>query len=226
MILRYFILLMASLAPLAAAQDNSVGNRVQNSSISADQEDSPKLGCNDCEGGRRGRRGPVGATGPGATGPGTLGVTGPTGPAGATGGVSAFADFFALMPGDNTATVASNVAVAFPQNGPIGGGTISRLSPSTFNLAAIGTYEVNWQASITENGQLGLRLNGTTLGYTVIGQATGTNQYIGLCLVTTSTTNSILEVINASQTNPPLTITPLAGGDQSVSAHLVIKQLQ
>lgn len=51
----------------------------------------------------------------GATGP--IGPTGPVGPTGATGtagGVLNYADFYALMPPDNAATVAPGTDVSFP----------------------------------------------------------------------------------------------------------------
>ena len=37
------------------------------------------------------------------------------------GGVLGFADFYALMPPDNAATVAPGTDVSFPQDGPTGG---------------------------------------------------------------------------------------------------------
>jgi hypothetical protein len=140
--------------------------------------------------------------------------------------VLSFADFYALMPGDNPATVAIGAAVQFPQNGPAdGSGSIGRTGPSTFNLSAIGTYEVNFQVSVNEPGQLTIRLNGAILPYTTVGRATGTSQISGTCLVTTAAVNSILEVVNASSP-VALTVTPVAGGVAPVSAHLVIKRLQ
>lgn len=113
-----------------------------------------------------------------------------------------FADFYALMPADNAATVAIGAAVQFPQNGPAdGSASISRLSNSTFNLSTIGTYEVQFQVSVSEAGQLGLRLNGALITYSVVGRATGTNQLTGTCLITTSSINSVLEVINSSSSS-------------------------
>ena len=138
-----------------------------------------------------------------------------------------FADFYALMPGDNAAPVAGGTAVQFPQNGPTdGSGTITRLSASTFNLSAIGTYEIQFQVSVTEAGQLGLSLNGVLLSYTIVGRATGTSLMTGTCLVTTSVINSVLSVTNPPGNATALTITPVAGGTYPASAHLVIKRLQ
>jgi hypothetical protein len=153
------------------------------------------------------------------------GSAGPTGPAG-SGGILAFSNFFALMPPDNAATVAPGTDVSFPQNGPTSAGAITRLSASTFNLAAIGTYQVMFQVSINEPGQLILTLGGADLAYTVVGRATGTSELAGMSLVTTSVINSILTVRNPAGNSTALTITPLAGGTRPVSASLVITQIQ
>ena len=184
--------------------------------------------------GAQGPSGTPGATGAkGATGAegaaGNTGPTGPTGPTGATGpaGVIDFADFYALMPPDNAATVAVGANVSFPQNGPAMTGTgITRVDSATFNLANIGTYQVMFQVSVTEAGQLELTLNESALAYTVVGRATGTSQITGLALVQTTEINSALSVRNPAGSSTALTITPLAGGTSPVSAHLVITEIQ
>lgn len=172
--------------------------------------------------------GVVGPTGP--VGPqGPVGSTGPTGAQGATGtgGILDFADFFALMPPDNAATVGAGTDVDFPQDGPSSGsGLIARLGPNSFNLTDIGVYEVLFQVSVSEAGQLILTLNGADLAYTVVGRATGTSQIVGMAIVQTSTVNSILTVRNPAGNSTALTITPLAGGTRPVSAHLVITRIQ
>jgi len=151
---------------------------------------------------------------------------GPTGAQGESGGVLNFADFYALMPPDNAATVASGTDVSFPQDGPNSGSGIARVDADSFNLADIGTYQVLFQVGVTEAGQLQLTLNGDALAYTVVGRATGTSQIIGLAILETTSINSILTVRNPADNSTALTITPLAGGTQPVSAHLVITQLQ
>lgn len=88
-------------------------------------------------------------------------------------GILSFADFFALMPPDNAATVGIGEDVSFPQNGPTSGTNITRIGPTTFNLSAIGTYQVLFQVSVTEPGQLILTLNNADIDYTVVGRATG-----------------------------------------------------
>ncbi|MDT8416088.1 MAG: hypothetical protein RQ735_12030 [Flavobacteriaceae bacterium] len=142
-----------------------------------------------------------------------------------TAGTLAFAEFYALMPGDNAATVAAGTAVDFPQNGP-SSGAITRLTSNQFILADIGTYMVSWQVSISEAGQLVLALNDVEIPHTVVGRATGTTQIIGNSLITTTTINSDLSVRNPSGNPVALTVTPVAGGTQSVSASLVIRRIQ
>jgi len=180
-----------------------------------------------------GNTGATGATGAASTvpgPPGAPGLPGPPGPVGATGasganGNIAFADYFALMPPDNAATVGTGTNVDFPQSGPTSNTTISRLDASNFLLAAIGTYQVLFQVSVNEAGQLMLTLNGAPLAYTVVGRATGTSQIVGMSLVTTSVINSTLNVQNPAGNSTALTITPLAGGTNPVAAHLVITQI-
>ncbi|MEK3720389.1 hypothetical protein [Paenibacillus sp. FSL H8-0034] len=140
-------------------------------------------------------------------------------------GVLSFSDFFALMPPDNAATVAPGTDVSFPQNGPTSGIAIARTSPSTFRLSAKGTYQVLFQVSVTEAGQLVLTLNGAEIAYTVVGRATGTSQIVGMSLVRTTVNKSILAVRNPAGNTTALTITPLAGGTSPVSAHLVIMRI-
>ena len=102
---------------------------------------------------------------------------------------------------------------------------ISKIGPASFNLAQIGTYQVLFEVSVDEAGQLMLTLNEEDLAYTVVGRATGASQIIGISIVTTTVINSILTVRNPAGNANALTITPLAGGTRSVSAHLVITQL-
>lgn len=165
--------------------------------------------------------GPTGSTGL----TGDIGPTGPTGATG-TGGILNFADFYALMPPDNSATVAPGTDVSFPQDGPNSGGDITRTGPSSFNLTQIGSYQVLFNVGVTEAGQLILTLNGADLDYTVVGMATGTSDIIGMAIVETTSVNSVLTVRNPAGNAAALTITPLAGGTRPVSAHLVITQIQ
>ena len=195
--------------------------------------------------------GPAGATGPtgatGATGPagavgptgsaGVPGPTGPTGPTGATGATGAtgpqgptgsgdFAEFFALMPPDNTATVPLGGDVQFRQNGAASAGSsISRDTASTFSLGTSGTYEVTFQVPLTEPGQLELSLDGTLQASTVVGRAAGNSQIVGESLVTVTSIPAVPAVENPPGADFALTITPLAGGNSPTSASLIIQKL-
>lgn len=174
--------------------------------------------------GPQGPQGPTGATGAtGATGP--QGETGPQGPQGIPGGVLSYADFYALMPPDNAATVCIGTDVAFPQNGTIANTNIGRLNDNTFLLAEAGTYLVTFNVPVTEAGQLVLTLNGAELPYAVFGRATGTSDIGGTTLITTTATNSTLTVRNPASNTSALTITPNAGGTLPVTAHLTIVQI-
>jgi hypothetical protein len=144
-------------------------------------------------------------------------------------GALAYADFYALMPGDNPATVAVGSDVEFPQDGPASGGIV-RISQSEFLLPDIGTYQVSWQVSVSEPGQLVLGLDSgagvVELSETVVGRATGTSQISGSRIISTSVVNSVLSVRNPASNSTALTITPVAGGSEPVSASLVIVRLQ
>ena len=129
------------------------------------------------------------------------------------------------MPGDNAAPVAAGADVAFPQDGPNSGTGITRLTADSFNLTDIGTYQILFQVSVTEAGQLMLTLDGTPLPYTVVGRATGASQIVGMAIVQTTLENSVITVRNPAESAAALTITPVAGGALPVSAHLVITQI-
>lgn len=155
------------------------------------------------------------------------GATGSTGPSGPPAPGGTFGNFFALMPGDNAATIAVGAAVLFPQNGPANG--IVRSSSSQIFLPAIGIYDVFFQVSVAEAGQLMLGLDSgagvVELAPTVAGRATGTSQIVQECFVATTVLNSLLTVRNPTGNAAALTLTPSAGGTHAVSAQLVIQRI-
>jgi hypothetical protein len=142
--------------------------------------------------------------------------------------LSAYAEFYALMPPNNAATVGAGIAVEFPQDGPTSG-VISRRSSTEFVLPSVGTYRVAFSVSVNEPGQLVLGLDSGSgmveLPYTVYGRATGTSLISGEALVTTAAVNSALELRNPTGNTPALTITPKAGGTHAAAASIVIQQL-
>ena len=181
--------------------------------------------------GPQGEQGPMGATG--ATGPqgpqgpiGPQGERGPIGPRGLSGGVLNYADFFALMPTDNTAMIAPGEDIGFPRNTIISSTDITRVGANSFLLGPIGTYLVMFQASITQGGQLLLTKNGVELSDTVAGRAAGSNQIIGVSLIETETEDTVITVRNPSGNGNCLTLAQSAGGLRPVSAHLIVIQLR
>lgn len=136
-----------------------------------------------------------------------------------------FGDFYALMPGDNAATVALGGAVDFPNDGPNSGDGIVRSSADQFVLPDIGSYKIDFQVSVDEPGQLVIALGGVEQPTTIVGRATGTSQIVGSRIITTSVINTILTIQNPAANSAALTITPLAGGAGAVSASLVIVRL-
>ena len=129
------------------------------------------------------------------------------------------------MPGDNSATIAVGADVEFPSDGPFLGTDIQRVGPSSFRLVAIGTYQISFQVSVDEPGQLLVSLNNLQQTYTTVGRATGTSQLVGVCLIQTLSINNILTIRNPAGNSTALKITPNAGGTESVSAHLVILRI-
>ncbi len=131
------------------------------------------------------------------------------------------------MPGDNAATVGDGIDVEFPQDGvSSGSGNISRSTASSFNLAVPGIYQVSFQVSVNEDGQLELTLNNAPDPTSVVGRATGTTQIVGFSYIQTTTINTVLTVRNPAGNAAALTITPNAGGNKPVSAHLLIMRIQ
>ena len=129
------------------------------------------------------------------------------------------------MPQDNAATVAAGADIQFPNDGPTTG-FVYRSNASTFVLPEAGLYSVQFQASVTEAGQLCVAVNSVEQAYTVVGRATGATQIYGTCLVETDMDNSTLSIRNPAAASTALTITPNAGGPSPVSAHLVISYIQ
>ena len=172
------------------------------------------------------RKCPTGATGP--TDP--IGPTGSTGPTGS--GMILSADFFALIPTDNRTPINPSQAIEFPQDGPnTSAGVITRfpdLPPIPFLffvLRDIGVYQILFQVSVNEPGQLvvvkDLDPVGIEISNTVVGNNFGNSQIVGICLITTEVIDTVISIRNPAG-NAPFSLTPNAGGAQPVSAHLNI----
>ena len=129
------------------------------------------------------------------------------------------------MPPDNAAAIAAGSDVEFARNGVTSGGSITRITASSFGLNEVGVYQVQFVANVTEPSQLVLTLNGTELPYTVSGTASSPGQIVGTALVQTTEAASTLTVRNPAAATTPVNIAASAGGTDAVSAHLIITQL-
>ena len=171
--------------------------------------------------GPQGIQGETGATGP--TGPqglqGVTGATGPTGPAGA----SEYASYYATAPSDNPTAVTAGNAVEFPGTSSQSTG-VTRLSDSTFNLAEAGTYLVAFRVNTTNAGQLQIAVNSNGLANGIFGTSTEGASIDGVTVITTAQANSVLSIINPTNSTSPITITQNAGGaNPTVSTLTIIK---
>ena len=171
--------------------------------------------------GPQGIQGVAGATGP--TGPqgiqGETGATGPTGPAGA----SEYASYYATAPDDNPTAVTAGNAVEFPTTSSQSTG-ITRLSDSTFNLAEAGTYLVAFRVNSTNAGQLQIAVNSNGLANGIFGTSTEGSSIDGFTVITTAQANSVLSIINPTNSTSPITITQNAGGvNPTISTLTIIK---
>ena len=172
--------------------------------------------------GPQGIQGETGASGP--TGPqgiqGVAGATGPTGPAGA----SEYASYYATAPGDNPTAVTAGNAVEFPTTSSQSTG-ITRLSDSTFNLAEAGTYLVAFRVNSTDAGQLQIAVNSNGLANGIFGTSTEGSSIDGVTVITTAQANSVLSIINPTNSTSPITITQNAGGANPTISTLTIVKL-
>lgn len=146
----------------------------------------------------------------------------PIGQSEPTGQQNSIAEFYAIMPEDNPATIAPGSNILFPRNGPSLGLIVSRINTSSFQLSNIGVYQVFFQASIIEPGQLCITINNIVQPQTVVERATGTSQIVGNSLIETTISNSILSICNPAGETTDLSLTLIAGGNNAVSANIII----
>jgi hypothetical protein len=185
-----------------------------------------------------GTQGPQGATGgpQGFQGPqGSLGGSqGAQGSQGAAGNAQTFGMFFGLTAGtgnqgatDYPATVGVHTSagtgrVPFPRNGPAAG--VVRVDGSSFTLAAVGTYQVDFMVHTTEPGQLELELNGAPVPESCrpnMNPTSGGHPIGGTVFVTTVAPNAVLAVINPAGNAAALTITPADGSETNANAQTI-----
>jgi len=85
---------------------------------------------------------------------------------------------------DNPGPITPGSPVAFPRDGPIGGTSIARTGPSSFNLAYPGTYFINFHVSVNESAQLAISMNNGLgpifLSQTVVRRTDQNSELVGL----------------------------------------------
>jgi hypothetical protein len=146
---------------------------------------------------------------------------------GGGGGNGDYAAFF-RNPVAGFGTIGLDTAVPFSSDGPTSGPAITRFGvlDGEFVLAAAATYDISWMVSVDEAGQLALFLDDGA-GYlfqpeTLAGRATGTNQISNRVIITTTTPNAKIKIVNHSSSAGALTMTPLPGGTSAGATYLVI----
>lgn len=132
---------------------------------------------------------------------------------GGAGSSLGFAMFWGMAPPDYAATVAVGAPLDFPRAGPTGGLTAPvRTGVGLFSFPVIGTYNVAWQASVTEAGQLQLSSSASGLNLaSVASRTTGTSQISNNILITTTVINEVISILNPPGNATALTITPADG---------------
>lgn len=173
--------------------------------------------------GAQGIQGETGATGP--TGPqGLQGETGPTGPTGPAGSATtAYASYYATAPSDNPDAITAGSAVEFPGTSAQSAG-ITRLTDSTFNLAEAGTYLVMFKVNSAQTGQLQAAVNSTGIANAVFGTGSDNTEINGLTIITTTDANTVLSIINPTNSTSSFTVAQNAGGtNPSISTLTIIK---
>lgn len=174
-----------------------------------------------------GTQGIVEASGGGSSGAGSFGPS---------------ASFFGTTTGtgslgnDYAGTVAVKTAAGtgrlpFPRAGasvPLVNG-ITAIDSSSFNLAAVGTYQISWVVATTEPAQWQVELNGTAVANTIVvdqNPTAGGHPLTGDFLITTTTPNSVVAIINPAGNATALTITPSDGNlTHAQSPTLTITQI-
>jgi hypothetical protein len=131
---------------------------------------------------------------------------------------------------DNPNPIEPGESINFPKPAINPYGSIQRLSGTSsyeFVLPANGVFEVTYEVTIQNTGELVVVLNGTELSMTVVGKAGG-GQIVGIAIVSTPAgTPSILSISNPSSAAAGgLKVDEATGAlTLPLSCHLIIKQL-
>lgn len=132
-----------------------------------------------------------------------------------------YGSFYAMMEPDNPNPITPGSAIDFPNNGP--SINIVRSSSSSFIIPDIATYEIKFSLSSGSINQLGVRLNGIKVSNTIISQNTSGIIMSGSYFITTTSLNSIIEIVNFSPPGGDLVM--LSSSTIPISAWLIIKKI-
>ena len=129
--------------------------------------------------------------------------------------VSGLSRFYGLTAGtgnvgasDFPGTIAGGAPVPFARNGFVSGGIV-RSSTTAFVLPGIGSYRVAWTVHVNEPGQLQLTVNGVAVASSTtpnMNPTLGGHPINGDDIVTTTSVNSLLRVINPAGNSPALLV--------------------
>lgn len=134
-----------------------------------------------------------------------------------------FSSFFGMSNADYPGTIAIGAPLDFPNAGPTSGAAPTRTGPGAFLINLSGVYEVNFQGSFDEPGQLALFIGVGALARTRVGRATGTSQIAGSFHVQL-TLGAVVSIVNDASP-AALTVTPLPGGTLPAGVTLTFEYL-
>jgi hypothetical protein len=130
---------------------------------------------------------------------------------------------------DNPDPIEPGYAINFPSPLVNPYGTIQRVAGSTtqFSLPPGSVFEITFQVTVQNTGELVIVLNGNELLMTIVGKS-GNGTIIGMSIISTPFgASSTLSINNPSNATPGGLIIDSATGSltQPLSCHLIIKQL-
>ena len=137
-----------------------------------------------------------------------------------------YADFYALMPTDNSGNIVAGADIAFPRTGSTSASDITLVTATTFKLGPIGTYKIECNVVISQPGQFVVTVNNVENAFTAAGGADLSGNHLSnSVIITTTVVDSIITIRNPVG-NSTITLAASAGGSLPTSAHLVITRLK
>jgi hypothetical protein len=129
---------------------------------------------------------------------------------------------------DNPDPIEAGQSVNFPSPSTNPYGTIQRASPNSFTLPPNGVFEITFQVTVQNTGELVVVLNGVEKSMTVVGKSGG-GPIVGMCILATPPSiNSTISINNpATATAGGVKVDEATGAlTEPLSCHLIIKQLK